>query len=62
MTKIKKKYKAFCVSKGSSVKSDKLPQIMSLELASVGAEDYKFGTEEKSGGVELERCEVSRFL
>ncbi len=32
-------YTAFCGSRGSCVKSDKLPQVMSLESASVGAED-----------------------
>lgn len=35
----KKLYKAFCGSRRSSVKSDKLPQMMSLESLSVGAED-----------------------
>ncbi len=43
--------KAFSVSRGSSVKSDKCPQAMSLESASVGVEDYKFENEKKSGGV-----------
>ena len=38
----KKLYEAFCSSRGSCVKSDKLPQVMSLESASVGAEDYTF--------------------
>ncbi len=37
----KKMYKVFCVCRGSYVKSDKCPQVMSLELASVGAEDYE---------------------
>ncbi len=34
------------------MKSDKLPQMMSLESVSVGAEDYKTGNEKTSGGVE----------
>ncbi len=38
----KKLYKA---SRGSYVKSDKLPQVMSLESASVRSEDYKFENE-----------------
>ncbi len=29
-------------SRGSGAKPDKLPHVMSLESASVGAEDYKF--------------------
>ena len=33
---------AFCGSRGSCVKSDKLPQAMSLESASVGLEDNRF--------------------
>ena len=37
--------KAFCVSKGRCVKSNKLPQVMSLESASVEAEDDKFENE-----------------
>ena len=32
---------------GAAVKSTKLPQVMSLESASVGAEDYKFEKLEK---------------
>lgn len=43
--------KAFGVSIGSSVKSDKCPQVMSLETASVDAKD-KF---ENDSDVELER-------
>ncbi len=31
------------------VKSDKSPQVMSLESASVGSEDYKFGNEKNLG-------------
>lgn len=33
---------SLCVSKGSCVKSDKLPQVMSSESVSFGTEDYKF--------------------
>ncbi len=36
----KKLKKAFCVSRGSFVESDKCPQVMSHESASVGSEDY----------------------
>ncbi len=32
------------------MKSDKLSQVMSLESASAGAEDYKFKNDKKSGG------------
>lgn len=39
------------------MKSNKLPQVMLLELC--GAADYKF---EKSGGVKLKRSEFSRTL
>lgn len=42
--------KAFSVSRESSVKSDKCPQVMSLESASAGAKD-KF---ENDSDVELE--------
>ncbi len=35
--------------------AQKSPQVMSLESASVGTEDYKFENEKKSKGVELER-------
>ncbi len=35
---------------------------MLLESVSVGAEDYKFEDENKSGGVELERSELTRPL
>ncbi len=38
----KKLYKAFCGSGWSCEKSDKLPQVMSLESALVGAENDKF--------------------
>ncbi len=41
----KKLYKEFCVSKGSSVKFDTFPQMMSLESVMVEAEDYKFENE-----------------
>ncbi len=44
----KKLYKEFCVSKGSSVKFDTFPQMMSLESVMVEAEDYKFENETKS--------------
>lgn len=44
---VKKLYKAFCGSKGSSVKSDKLPPVMSLQSVSVGSEDYKFENNKK---------------
>lgn len=40
----------FCGSRGSCVKSDNLPQMISLESALTGAEDYKF-EKEKSEGV-----------
>ncbi len=46
----------FCGSRGSCVKSDKLPQMMSLESVSVGSEDYK--NEKKSGGVEFEEVRL----
>ncbi len=42
------------------MKSDKLPQVMSLKLASV--EDYEFGNEKEIGVVELERSELTRPL
>ncbi len=41
------------------MKSDKLPQVMSLESASVGAEDYNF---ENEMGVQLEGSELTRPL
>lgn len=41
----KKMEKRFCDSRGSCTKADKLPQVMSLESVSVGAE----GNEKKSG-------------
>ncbi len=40
------------------MKSDKLPQVMSLGSNSVGAEDYKF----ENVGVELEESEFNRPL
>ncbi len=42
---LRKLYNVFCGSGGSCVKSDKSPQVMSLESALVGAEDYKFENE-----------------
>lgn len=50
---------AFCGSRGSSVKSDNVPQVMSLESEPVRAEDYKFENEKKSGGVVLQKSEVA---
>lgn len=38
----KKLYQVFCGSRGSWAKSEKLPRVMSLESALVGAEDLKF--------------------
>ncbi len=35
----KRLYKAFCFSREGCTKSDKLPQVMTLEAASVGVED-----------------------
>lgn len=35
-------YKAFCGYRESDVKCDALPEVMSLELAVVGDEGYKF--------------------
>lgn len=43
----KKFYKALCGSRGGCTKSDKLPQVMALESASVGAEE--FGNEKNLG-------------
>lgn len=40
-----KSYKGIGDSRGGCAKSDKLPQVKSLELASVGFEDYKFNKE-----------------
>lgn len=42
------------------MKSDKRPQVMSLELASVGFEDYKFKRERTFGVVEFERNDLPR--
>lgn len=42
---MKKLYKAFRGSRGSCAKSDKSPQVMSLESELVGSEDYKFENE-----------------
>ena len=39
---MKNLYEALCGSKSSCVKSGELPQVMSLESASIGPEDYKF--------------------
>ncbi len=47
----KKLNKAFCDSRGSCVKFNKLPHVMSLESALFGAEDYKFDNERISVGV-----------
>ncbi len=52
-----KLYEGFCGSRGSYTKSDEVPQVMSLESASVGSEDYKFENE-KNLCVELERGEL----
>lgn len=41
----KSSIKPFVSSGGRCVKSEKLPQVMSLESAPVGAEDYKFENE-----------------
>lgn len=41
----KKYFGAFCGSRWRCMKSDKLPQVMSFESASVGAEDYKYENE-----------------
>lgn len=38
-------YEIIYGSRGGSMKIDKLPQVMSVESASVGSEDYKFGNE-----------------
>ncbi len=45
----KKLFKAFWDSRGSCVKSDKSPQVMSLESVSVVVEDYKFENEKNPG-------------
>ena len=45
--------KTFCGSRGSCVKSDTLPHVMSPETVLVGAEDYKFDNKKKSGSVRL---------
>lgn len=42
------------------MKSEKLPQVMSLESASV--EEHKFENEKKSVGVELDRSDLIRPL
>lgn len=42
---VKKMYKAFCGTRGSGTKSDKVPHVMSLKSALIGAEDYKFENE-----------------
>ncbi len=49
-------------SRGSCMKSDKLPQVMSCESVLVWVEDYKFENAKKSEGVALERSEFSRPL
>ena len=48
--------------RGSCVKSDNVPQVMSPESEPVRAEDYKFENEKKSVGVVLQRSEVTRPL
>lgn len=50
----KKSYKALCDSIGRCVKSDKLPQVISLESVSVGLKAYKL-EKKKNGFMELER-------
>lgn len=40
----------FCFSRWSCVKFDKCPKMMSLDSASVGAEDYDFENEKNLGG------------
>lgn len=40
---------AFCGSRGSCLKSDKLPQTMPLESVSVEAEDHEVENEENLG-------------
>ena len=54
-TDASREHRPYCGSvEGFLQCTDKLPHVMSLESASVGAEDYK------SGGVDLERSEVTR--
>lgn len=40
------------------MRSDELPQVMSLEVLTAGAEDSKFENVNKSGGVDSERSET----
>lgn len=47
----KKLFKAFCGSRRSRTKSDKLPRVILLESMSVGAGEYKFEKENKRRGV-----------
>ena len=56
-----KLHRAYRFSKESCTKSDKLPQVMSLESPSVGAGGHKFEIK-KSEGVELERSELTKPL
>ncbi len=57
-----KLYKAFRDAWGSCFKSDKLPYVTS-RVSGGWAENYKFENEKKkSGGVALERCELTRPL
>lgn len=43
-----KLYEAFCEPRWSSMKSGKLPQVMLLEAALDGPEDYKFENKKKN--------------
>lgn len=44
------------------MKSNKVPEVMSLESGSVGAEGRKFENEQKFGDVELQSRELIRLL
>lgn len=44
------------------MKSNKVPEVMSLESGSVGVEGHEFENEQKIGDVELQSSELIRFL
>lgn len=54
-----KEVKAFCGSRGSSIKSDKLPHVMLIKWVLVEYEDLK-SENKKNRGVALERSYLSR--
>ncbi len=60
---LKKLYKTYCSCKGTTLESDKLPdiQVMSLVSGLVEAEDYKFSSKKKMCRCEMRRVSLPDF-